>query len=65
MTACHGLECMRCEAKVEGDTEYSSVTLWPDVAFEFAAGKHGSPGVEWAFENSDMVVQDGAYRWMP
>jgi len=21
--------------------------------------------VEWAFENSDMVVQTGAYRWMP
>ncbi|MFO0615900.1 MAG: hypothetical protein U0414_25115 [Polyangiaceae bacterium] len=23
------------------------------------------PGVDWAYENSDMVLQDGGYRWLP
>ncbi len=31
----------------------------------FTAPTAARPGVEWAFENSDMVVQEGAYRWMP
>jgi len=64
-SARESVSSLRCEAEVEGDAGYASVTLWHDVAFEFAAGKHGSPGVEWAFENSDMVIQDGGYRWMP
>jgi hypothetical protein len=35
------------------------------VPLVFAEPKRGSPGVEWAHENSDQIVQTGAYRWMP
>jgi hypothetical protein len=35
------------------------------VPLVFAEPKNGSPGVEWAYENSDQIVQTGAYRWMP
>ncbi|MFO0614303.1 MAG: hypothetical protein U0414_17075 [Polyangiaceae bacterium] len=31
----------------------------------FVAPTARSPGVEWAYENSDMVLQDGGYRWLP
>jgi hypothetical protein len=34
---------------------------WPLV---FVAPTRGAPGVEWAHENGDVVVQQGAYRWM-
>jgi hypothetical protein len=37
----------------------------PEGPLVFAQAKNGSPGIEWAYENSDMVVQQGAYRWMP
>ena len=32
---------------------------WPLV---FVPATEASPGIEWAHENSDMVVQEGAYR---
>jgi hypothetical protein len=35
------------------------------VPLVFAEPKNDSPGVEWAYENSDQIVQTGAYRWMP
>jgi hypothetical protein len=56
---------LRCDARGEDDDDVKWVALWPDAAFEFAPGRHGSPGLEFAFENSDMVLQDGGYRWMP
>lgn len=31
------------------------------LVFAKAAGR----GIEWAFVNSDMVIQEGGYRWMP
>lgn len=31
----------------------------------FTAPTPARPGVEWAFENSDMVVQQGDFRWIP
>ncbi len=39
--------------------------LWSSWQFFFTGPKGRSPGAEWAHENSDMVVQTGAYRWMP
>jgi hypothetical protein len=35
---------------------------WPLV---FAAPTSRTPGIEWAYENSDMAIQDGSYRFMP
>ena len=35
---------------------------WPLV---FAPRRGDSAGIEWAFENSDTVVQEGAYRFLP
>jgi hypothetical protein len=29
------------------------------------ASKQASPGIEWAFVSSDMVVQEGGLRWLP
>ena len=34
-------------------------------AVSLAAGLALRPGVDWAYENSDMVLQDGGYRWLP
>jgi hypothetical protein len=34
---------------------------WPLV---FVAPRGAAPGVEWAYQNDDMVVQQGAFRWM-
>jgi hypothetical protein len=57
---------LRCEVRAEGDAgDPDRVTLWHGTPFVLAAGKGEAPGVEFAFENSDMVVQRGAYRWMP
>jgi hypothetical protein len=59
---------LRCDFSVEGSEERWPSFLghvWADWPLVFAAGKGGSPGIEWAHENSDMVVQQGAYRWMP
>lgn len=39
--------------------------LWPTWSVALVAPTARSPGVEWAFENSDMVLQDGGYRWLP
>jgi len=33
-----------------------------DSPLVFTAAGEGAPGVEWADESSDMVVQEGAYR---
>jgi len=39
--------------------------LWPGWRLAFAPRRGESAGVEWAFENSDTVVQEGAYRFLP
>lgn len=62
------IAALRCDFSVEGNAERWPSFLahvWTDWPLVFAAGKGGSPGIEWAHENSDMVVQEGAYRWMP
>jgi hypothetical protein len=57
----------RCELSEEGQTDPMVTpfrTLWRDWPLVFAAPRGGAPGIEWAHENSDSVVQEGAYRWM-
>jgi hypothetical protein len=63
--ATESVPSLRCAASFEGERHALSVTLWNDEDVVFAAGKRGAPGIEFAFENSDMFVQRGAYRWMP
>jgi hypothetical protein len=73
MTAAHWqppgrkrVTALRCDIETDGDP-----TAWPfhlvqsEWPLMFVAGKEGAPGIEWAYENSDEVVQEGAYRWMP
>jgi hypothetical protein len=60
------VEALRCDLAVDGapaswPVRYS-MREWPLV---FAAPREGAPGIEWAHENSDQVVQEGGYRWMP
>lgn len=53
-----------CEARSEGDGGDPDSVLpgsWADWKLVFSA----DPPVEWAHENSDMVVQTGAYRRLP
>lgn len=53
-----------CEAKVEGEEGARGSALpgsWDDWKLVFSADRP----VEWAHENSDMVVQTGAYRRLP
>jgi hypothetical protein len=60
------LVSLRCDLSVEGD-----VATWPfrhvqrEWPLVFVSPREGAPGIEWAHENSDQVVQEGAYRWMP
>jgi hypothetical protein len=57
---------LRCDMSVEGDpATWPFRAIWPSFPLVFVAGKEGAPGIEWAHENSDQVVQEGAYRWMP
>jgi hypothetical protein len=42
-----------------------AIAISLDVPLVFAEPRPGSAGIEWAFENSDEVVQAGAYRWVP
>ncbi len=38
--------------------------IWPVWPLVFAEPRSGFTGIEWVHENSDQVVQRGAYRWM-
>lgn len=49
--------CRKPEDAIAGPFEED----WPLV---FAPQTEKAAGVEWAFENSDMTVQEGAYRWV-
>ena len=50
----------------DGDKSHDPIKyLWPGWPLAFAARRGDSAGIEWAFENSDMVVQEGAYRFLP
>lgn len=56
-----------CElADEDGDKSRNPIKiLWPGWPLVFAARRGDSAGIEWAFENSDTVVQEGAYRFLP
>jgi hypothetical protein len=60
------VSALRCDLASESDP-----ATWPsrhvprEWPLLFAAPSGSAVGVEWAYENSDMVVQEGAYRWMP
>lgn len=60
------VEALGCDLALDGDPAMwrirHSTREWPLV---FAAPREGAPGIEWAHENSDQVVQEGGYRWMP
>jgi hypothetical protein len=51
------VDALRCE--IQQDANAPSWPLANEPALIFSAT---SPGIEWAHENSDMVVQAGAYR---
>ena len=54
---------LRCQIPGEGDVSaWRLYSIAHDSALVFAAAGESAPGVEWADENSDMVVQQGAYR---
>lgn len=54
---------LRCDLSVDGTWPLRHVPReWPLM---FAPARDSAPGIEWAHENSDMAVQEGAYRWMP
>jgi hypothetical protein len=54
---------LRCDLSVDGAWPLRQVPReWPLV---FVPARDTAPGIEWAHENSDMAVQEGAYRWMP
>jgi hypothetical protein len=65
------LECLlaadRGDPKIveEGLADQPVRAAWASWALEFAEPRSGAPGIEWAHENSDQVVQMGAYRWIP
>ena len=63
-SAAESIDALRCEARTS-DADASSIALWSDAPFALARGRRGSPGVEFAFENSDLLVQKGGFRWMP
>lgn len=54
-----------CDVVIPKDGTWLTSDIWRDWQFFFTRPKGRSPGVEWAHENSDAVVQQGAYRWMP
>ena len=56
-----------CEmTKEDGDkSDYPFKMLPTDWPLVFAARRGDSAGIEWAFENSDTIVQEGAYRFLP
>jgi hypothetical protein len=57
---------LRCEILEDGEPPgWPFHALWPGWPLVFATPTRGAPGIEWAHENSDMVVQTGAFRWMP
>jgi hypothetical protein len=60
---------LRCDpsAPAEGAPDPGDAPLSPlyrDWPLVFAPSRGGAAGIEWAYENSDMVAQEGAYRWM-
>ena len=59
------LEGLRCELAGDAGGGAGIPWLWPDWALFFTEPTPSAPGVEWAHENSDMQVQQGAYRRMP
>ena len=59
---------MRCDLTTDGDARPLRHVreTWPLVFVNPPrTGQAPGPGVEWAYANSDQVVQEGAYRWMP
>jgi hypothetical protein len=61
-----GLSCaLSREAGDAGRSTEAIGDMGSDKPLVFAPPKNGSPGVEWVYENSDEVVQKGAYRRMP
>ncbi|WP_437626268.1 hypothetical protein [Sorangium sp. So ce1151] len=60
------VEALRCDLALDGAPVIwrirYSMREWPLV---FVAPREEAPGIEWAHENSDQVVQEGGYRWMP
>lgn len=59
---------LRCLVTVSDDPETWGGWLHDHVdpfPLMFVAPTAKNPGIEWVFENSDMVVQEGAYRWLP
>jgi hypothetical protein len=67
----HGESCLlaRDPADPKGARTEAVIVMRSDEPLFFAgpprAGHAGRPsGVEWAFDNSDQVVQEGAFRWV-
>jgi hypothetical protein len=59
---------LRCDLTTDGDGRPLRHVreTWPLVFVNPPrTGAAPGPGVEWAYVNSDQVVQEGAYRWMP
>ena len=54
------VDVLRCDVAIAGDPDLGHLDLkhWP---LAFASPR----AIEWAWENSDMIVQEGAYRWLP
>ena len=58
------LSCEPREERKPGD-EWGSLPLSYLAPLAFVSGKAGTPPIEWAFQNDDMSLQEGTYRWMP
>jgi hypothetical protein len=67
--AAQRIAALLCEMTNEdGDksaSAYPFKTLSSDWPLVFAPRTGESAGIEWAFENSDTIVQEGAYRFLP
>ena len=62
------MTAIRCDLTTEGTARpiRRLRDTWPLVFVKPShAGQAPGPGIEWAYANSDQVVQEGAYRWMP
>jgi hypothetical protein len=54
------VDVLRCDVAIAAGPDLGHLDLkhWP-LAFAY------DRGIEWAWENSDMIVQEGAYRYLP
>ena len=56
---------LRCDISPDSEPKpWRFLYVRPDWPLVFVAPTQGMAGVEWAHENGDAVVQQGAYRWI-